>query len=67
MRLKVSPSRSEFQNFLNEQLQDEEFREQWNNIKPEMDAIRALNDICVSQNLNPSNLKSLLSLILLFV
>ncbi len=59
MRLKVSPSRSEFQNFLNEQLQDEEFREQWNNIKPEMDAIRALNDICVSQNLNPSNLKSL--------
>jgi hypothetical protein len=55
----VSPSRSEFQNFLNEQLQDEEFREQWNNIKPEMDAIRALNDICVSQNLNPSNLKSL--------
>ena len=59
MRLKVSPSRSEFQNFLNEQLQDEEFREQWNSIKPEMDAIRALNDICVSQNLNPSNLKSL--------
>lgn len=59
MRLKVSPSRSEFQNFLNEQLQDEEFREQWNNIKPEMDAIRASNDICVSQNLNPSNLKSL--------
>jgi hypothetical protein len=59
VRLKVSPSRSEFQNFLNEQLQDEEFREQWNNIKPEMDAIRALNDICVSQNLNPSNLKSL--------
>lgn len=59
MRLKVSPSRSEFQNFLNEQLQDEEFREQWNNIKSEMDAIRALNDICVSQNLNPSNLKSL--------
>lgn len=59
MRLKVSPSRSEFQNFLNEQLQDEEFREQWINIKSEMDAIRALNDICVSQNLNPSNLKSL--------
>ena len=59
MRLEVNPSGSEFQNFLNEQLQDEEFREQWNNIKPEMDAIRALNDICVSQNLNPSNLKSL--------
>jgi hypothetical protein len=59
VRLKVSPSRSEFQNFLNEQLQDEEFREQWNNIKPEMDAIRASNDICVSQNLNPPNLKSL--------
>ncbi len=59
MRLEVNPSGSEFQNFLNEQLQDEELREQWNNIKPEMDAIRASTDICVSQNPNPSNLKSL--------
>lgn len=59
MRLEVNPSGSEFQNFLNEQLQDEELREQWNNIKPEMDAIRASTDICVSQNPNPLNLKSL--------
>lgn len=53
----MNPRGSEFQNFLNEQLQDEEFREQWDNIKPEMDAIRASIDICVSQNLISSNLK----------
>lgn len=35
LRLEVNSSRSEFQKFLNEQLQDEEFREQWENIQPE--------------------------------
>ena len=31
---------SEFQEFLNEQLQDEEFRKEWEDIQPEMDVIR---------------------------
>ena len=41
VRLEVNSSGSEFQKFLNEQLQDEEFREQWENIQPEMDVIHA--------------------------
>lgn len=39
MRLEVNPSGSEFQNFLNEQLQDDEFRKEWEDIQPEMDVI----------------------------
>ena len=35
---------SEFQEFLNEQLQDEEFRKEWEDIQPEMDVIRAMVD-----------------------
>ena len=30
---------SEFQEFLNEQLQDDEFRKEWEDIQPEMDVI----------------------------
>ena len=41
---------SEFRAFLNEQLQDEEFRERWEKIQPEMDIIRAAPDACMSQN-----------------
>lgn len=33
---------SEFQKFLNEQLQDDEFRKEWKDIQPEMDVIRAM-------------------------
>ena len=33
---------SEFQKFLNEQLQDDEFRKEWEDIQPEMDVIRAM-------------------------
>ncbi len=33
---------SEFQEFLNEQLQDDEFRKEWEDIQPEMDVIRAM-------------------------
>lgn len=35
---------------LNEQLQDDEFREQWEKIQPEMDLIRAVSDTSSLQN-----------------
>lgn len=41
---------SGFREFLNEQLQDDEFREQWEKIQPEMDLIRAVSDTSLSQN-----------------
>ncbi|MDE7404812.1 MAG: helix-turn-helix transcriptional regulator [Lachnospiraceae bacterium] len=47
---------SEFKNFLNEQLQDEEFRKEWENIQPEMDVIRAMVDARISQNLTQKEL-----------
>ena len=33
---------SEFQKFLNEQLQDDEFRKEWEDIQPEIDMIREM-------------------------
>lgn len=47
---------SEFKNFLNEQLQDEEFKKEWENIQPEMDVIRAMVDARISQNLTQKEL-----------
>ena len=47
---------SEFQEFLNEQLQDEEFRKEWEDIQPEMDVIRAMVDARISQNLTQKEL-----------
>ncbi len=47
---------SEFQEFLNEQLQDDEFRKEWENIQPEMDVIRAIVDARISQNLTQKEL-----------
>ena len=47
---------SEFQEFLNEQLQDDEFREEWENIQPEMDVIRAMVNARISQNLTQKEL-----------
>ena len=47
---------SEFREFLNEQLQDEEFKREWENIQPEMDIIRALVDARISQNLTQKEL-----------
>lgn len=41
---------SEFKVFLIEQLQDEEFREQWEKIRPEIDLIRAVPDTSLLQN-----------------
>ena len=47
---------SEFQEFLNEQLQDDEFRKEWEDIQPEMDVIRAMIDARISQNLTQKEL-----------
>lgn len=47
---------SEFREFLNDQLQDDEFRKEWEDIQPEMDVIRAMVDARISQNLTQRNL-----------
>ena len=47
---------SEFNDFLNEQLQDPEFRKEWEDIQPEMDVIRAMMDARISQNLTQKEL-----------
>ena len=52
----MNPSGSEFQNFLNEQLQDDEFRKEWEDIQPEMDVIWVMVDARISQNLTQKEL-----------
>ncbi len=47
---------SEFNDFLNEQLQDFEFRKEWEDIQPEMDVIRAMIEARISQNLTQKEL-----------
>lgn len=47
---------SEFKDFLNEQLQEPEFRKEWEDIQPEMDVIRAMIEARVSQNLTQKEL-----------
>ena len=47
---------SEFNDFLNEQLQDPEFKKEWEDIQPEMDVIRAMVDARISQNLTQKEL-----------
>lgn len=47
---------SEFHEFLKEQLQDDEFRKEWEDIQPEMDVIRAMVDARISQNLTQKEL-----------
>lgn len=42
---------SEFDNFLNEQLEEPEFKKEWEDIQPEMDVIRAIVEARISQNL----------------
>lgn len=42
--------------YLNEQLQNEEFRKEWENNQPEMDIIRAIADARISQNLTQKEL-----------
>lgn len=47
---------SEFREFLNEQLQNEEFKKEWEDIQPEMDVIRAMVEARISQNLTQKEL-----------
>lgn len=47
---------SEFQELLNDQLQDDKFRKEWESIQPEMDVIRAIVDARISQNLTQKEL-----------
>ena len=42
---------SEFQELLQEQLKDSEFKKEWDDIQPEMDVIRAMIDARIEQNL----------------
>lgn len=45
-----------FDDMLNEQLQDPEFRKEYEAIQPEMDVIRAIVDARISQNLTQKEL-----------
>ncbi len=47
---------SEFQEFLKDQMQDDEFKKEWEDIQPEMDVIRAMVDARISQNLTQKEL-----------
>lgn len=42
--------------YMEEQLQNEEFKKEWENIQPEMDVIRALVEARTSQNLTQKEL-----------
>ena len=45
-----------FNDFLEDQLQDREFKKEWENIQPEMDVIRAIVDARISKNLTQKEL-----------
>lgn len=45
-----------FDDFLEEQLQDEEFRKEYDEIQPEMDVIKAIVEARISQNLTQKEL-----------
>lgn len=45
-----------FDDYLNEQLKDPEFKQEWDDLQPEMDVIRAIVDARVSQNLTQKEL-----------
>lgn len=47
---------SEFKDFLNEQLQNLEFKKEWDDIQPEMDVIRAMVEARISQNITQKEL-----------
>lgn len=46
----------EFDDFLDKQLQDEEFRKEYESMQPEFDVIRAIVDARISQNLTQKEL-----------
>ena len=45
-----------FDDFLDEQLQDEEFKKEYEDMQPEFDVIRAIIDARISQNLTQKEL-----------
>ncbi len=45
-----------FDDFLNEQLQDEEFKKEYNDMQPEMDVIKAIVKARISKNLTQKEL-----------
>ena len=45
-----------YNDFLNEQLKDEAFRKEYDNLQPEFDVIRAIVDARLSQNLTQNQL-----------
>ena len=45
-----------FDDYLQEQLQDPEFKKEWDDIQPEMDVIRAMIDARIEQNLTQKEL-----------
>lgn len=47
---------SEFQELLQEQLKNPEFKKEWDDIQPEMDVIRAMIDARIEQNLTQKEL-----------
>ena len=47
---------SEFRELLNKQLENPEFKQEWENIQPEMDVIRAMIDARISQNMTQKEL-----------
>ncbi len=47
---------SEFDNLLNEQLKDPTFKKEWEDIQPEMDIIRSMIDLRISQNLTQEDI-----------
>lgn len=49
---------SEFQELLQEQLKDPDFKKEWDDIQPEMDVIRAMIDARIEQNLTQKELAS---------
>ena len=45
-----------FDDYLQEQLEDPEFKKEWDDIQPEMDVIRAMIDARIEQNLTQKEL-----------
>ena len=45
-----------FDDYLQEQLKDEQFKKEWDDIQPEMDVIRAMIDARIEQNLTQKEL-----------
>lgn len=45
-----------FDDYLNDQLKDPEFKKEWDDIQPEMDVIRAMVDNRIAQNLTQKEL-----------